>query len=92
MCHHARVVYPMIFLFQVVTAPFPFQSLMKLLLVTVTSGLLLYASPGIVAAVLPRPLRVDDLMLSLLVTMAMSVLIPLLFRLVSDVNVVMVIP
>ena len=71
-----------VYLFQVVTVPFPFQSLMKLLLVTMTSGLVLYASPGIVAAVLPRPLGVDELFLSLLVTVGISVLMPLFIRLV----------
>ena len=62
--------------------PFPFQSLMKLLLVSVTSGLMLYASPGIAAALLPHPLKADEMYLSLLVTMAISMLIPLVFRLV----------
>lgn len=71
-----------VFLFQVVVVPFPFQSLMKLLLVTMTSGLVLYASPGIVAAALPRPLRVDELFLSLLVTIGISVLMPLFVKLV----------
>ena len=70
------------FLFQVVTVPFPFQSLMKLLLVCMTSGLLLYASPGIAAALLSHPLKADEMYLSLLVTMGTSVLTPLLFRLV----------
>ena len=71
------------FLFQVVVVPFPFQSLMKLLLVSVTSGLMLYASPGIAAALLPHPLKADEMYLSLLVTMATSILIPIVFRLVS---------
>ena len=70
------------FPFQVVTVPFPFQSLMKLLLVSVTSGLLLYASPGIAAALLPRPLKVDEMYLFLLATMGISIIIPLLFRLI----------
>ena len=70
------------FLFQVVTVPFPFQSLMKLLLVSMTSGLLLYASPGIAAAILSHPLKADEMYLSLLVTMVTSILIPLIFRLV----------
>ena len=67
-----------------VTVPFPFQSLMKLFLVSVTSGLLLYASPGIAAALLPHPLRADEMYLSLLVTMGMSIFIPLIFRLVIN--------
>ena len=68
------------FSFQVITVPFPFQSLMKLLLLCMTSGLLLYASPAIVAAVLPHPLQTDQLFLTLLSTMGVSVLIPMLFR------------
>lgn len=71
------------FSFQVITVPFPFQSLMKLLLLCMTSGLLLYASPGIVATFLPHPLQTDQLFLTLLSTMGVSVLIPMLFRLVT---------
>ena len=80
MAHLIYIIFP----FQVVTVPFPFQSLMKLLLVSMTSGLLLYASPGIVAAFLPHPLKADEMYLSLLVTMGTSVLIPLLFRSVAS--------
>ena len=72
-----------VFPFQVITVPFPFQSLLKLLLVSVTSGLLLYAGPGLLAAVLPHPLRTDQLFLALLSIMAVSVIVPMLFRLVD---------
>jgi hypothetical protein len=57
---------------------------MKLLLVSVTSGLLLYASPGIAAALLPHPLKVDEMYLFLLATMGISIIIPLLFRLQNN--------
>lgn len=63
--------------------PFPFQSLMKLLLVSMTSGLVLYTCPTVVAAVLPRPLGEQELFMSFLVTMVVSILMPLLIRLVN---------
>ena len=67
--------------FQVITIPFPFQSLMKLLLVAMMSGVALYASPGVMVALFPHPLKANELVISLLVTMGGSLLIPLIIRL-----------
>ena len=64
-----------------VGVPFPFQAVMGLILVSFTSGLLLYVIPS-AAALIQHPLQTSGLVASLAGACGLSVLAPLLFRLV----------
>ena len=74
-------------LLQVVTTPFPFQAVMKLVLVSFTSGLCLCAIPAMVA-IFQSPLKADVLIYSLLFVCALSTVVPLLIRYASSINII----
>ena len=59
--------------------PFPFQAVVKLLLLSFSSGLVLYAVPNL-AGLLQYPLKAEGMVASLLGVCGVSIVTPLFFR------------